>query len=57
MMALATVKVMAHLGIRHALRSMAMKGMVACTATNHSGENLSTCARQTPVRAQLMRIG
>lgn len=42
------VKAIAHLGMRTAFLSIAMKGMVACTARNHSGENLIVCARATP---------
>ncbi len=48
MTAQATVQAMAHLGMTTALRSIAMKGMVACTARNHSGLNLRTCTRLAP---------
>jgi hypothetical protein len=34
--------------VRRTLRSMAMKGIVACTARNHSGLNLRTCTRAAP---------
>ena len=44
----ATVHAIAALGMTTALRSIAMKGMVACTARNHSGLNLRTCTRAAP---------
>lgn len=33
---------------RHTLRSIAMKGIVACTARNHAGLNLRTWTRAAP---------
>lgn len=44
----AMVNTMAYLGIMTAFRSMAMNGMVACTARNHSKENFLVCSRHEP---------
>mmetsp|Transcript_22234 Transcript_22234/g.37153 ORF Transcript_22234/g.37153 Transcript_22234/m.37153 type:complete len:203 (+) Transcript_22234:443-1051(+) len=43
------VAMIAYWGSRTAFRIMMMSGMLACRATNHSGENLTTCSRQAPI--------
>mmetsp|Transcript_29154 Transcript_29154/g.74383 ORF Transcript_29154/g.74383 Transcript_29154/m.74383 type:complete len:370 (-) Transcript_29154:176-1285(-) len=47
-MAVAMVKRIAYLGMITALRSMAMKGMLACTARIHCALNFSVCSRHMP---------
>ena len=51
-MVMSTAKV----GMMRALRRDLMRGTLACTATNHSGENLRQCSRQTPSGAFTARL-
>mmetsp|Transcript_11446 Transcript_11446/g.20204 ORF Transcript_11446/g.20204 Transcript_11446/m.20204 type:complete len:333 (-) Transcript_11446:191-1189(-) len=48
-MAVAMVNKMTNLGMMTALRSIATKGMLACTAIHQEAENFSVCSRHMPV--------